>query len=407
VVAVRAPHLRQTLRNFCLGAFLALEREVEGGAELPFAFESYPTLAGPSLHEYRPLVRGFVEERAHLLRDLSDAQLAVDDLRREPSAAIFARAHAGAGPSEGQALFRTVLLPLVVATAEAGGGFDWHDDAFDRAYEELESSLFGQHRAYAALAPLVGLSALQQVELGGAVRVRHMVTGEIAQLWPEAQGLLPPEFGRAPDRLCVLELRVDLPQGEAEPPDAPGELADAVSALRLATAGPIAAGPVLFERLDFRPLGIRPLLPIAGTQPPGEPTRLDSFRAGLAVDLRERLVLADDDRALADALDRWELSLFAEEPFRTAQVKESLESLLGAGEGFGAAAMRASLLLGETTQDRADLLERLRERPRPDHLRRALVETLMHGDRSGLVKALDEALLGLRPRPSGIFSKAA
>jgi hypothetical protein len=406
-VKVRAPHLYQSLRNFCLGAFLALVREVEAGAELPFAFESHPTLAGPALHEYRPLVRGFVEERAHILRALADATLAIDDLRNEPSAAIFARAHAGAGPTEEQALFRTVLLPLVVSTAETGGGFDWHDDAFDRAYGELEDSLFGQHRAYAALAPLVGLSALQQVELGGGVRVRHMVAGEISQLWPEAHGLLPPEFGRAPDRLCVLELRVDLPQGEAEPPDAPGELADAISALRLATSGPIAAGPVLFERLDFRPLGIRPLLPIAGTQPPGEPTRLDGFRAGLAVQLRERLLLADDDRELADALDRWELSLFAEEPFRTAQVKESLESLLGAGEGFGAAAMRASLLLGETTQDRGDLLERLRERPRPDHLRRALVETLMHGDRADLVKALDDALLGLRPRPTSVYARAA
>lgn len=406
-MALRAPHLYQTLRNFCLGAFLALQREVEAGSELPFAFEEHPSLGAPALYEYRPLVRGFVEERAHLLRAIPDAALAVEDLRREPSAAIFARAHAGAGPTEEQAVFRTVLLPLVVATAEAGGGFDWHDDAFDRAYEELEKSLFGKHRAYAAVAPLVGVSATQLVELGGGVRVRHMVSGEISQLWPEAQGLLPPEFGRAPDRLCLLELRVDLPQGEAEPPDAPGELADAVSALRLATAGPIAAGPVLFERLDFRPLGIRPLLPIAGTQPAGEPTRLDSFRGGLAVDLRERLVLADEDRELAEALDRWELSLFAEEPFRTGQLKEALEALLGRGDGLWAAAVRASLLLGETTKERAELLERMRERPRPDHLRRALVETLMHGDRAGLVTALDEALLGLRPRPTSVYSKAA
>lgn len=406
-MALRAPHLYQTLRNFCLGAFLALQREVEAGCELPFAFEEHPSLGAPALYEYRPLVRGFVEERAHLLRAIPDAALAVEDLRREPSAAIFARAHAGAGPTEEQAVFRTVLLPLVVATAEAGGGFDWHDDAFDRAYEELEKSLFGKHRAYAAVAPLVGVSATQLVELGGGVRIRHMVSGEISQLWPEAQGLLPPEFGRAPDRLCVLELRVDLPQGEAEPPDAPGELADAVSALRLATAGPIAAGPVLFERLDFRPLGIRPLLPIAGTQPTGEPTRLDSFRGGLAVDLRERLVLADEDRELAEALDRWELSLFAEEPFRTGQLKEALESLLGRGDGLWAAALRGSLLLGETTKERAELLERMRERPRPDHVRRALVETLMHGDRAGLVTALDEALLGLRPRPTSVYSKAA
>jgi hypothetical protein len=406
-VAVRAPHLRPTLRNFCLAAFLALQREVEAGHDLPFAFESHPTAGGPALHEYRPLVRPFVEERSSLLRALPDARLALQDLRRAPEAAIFARAHAGAETAEEHALFRSVLLPLLVATAERGGGFDWHDDAFEGAYAELERSLFGSHRAYAAVAPLVGVAATQPCELGGGVRVRQAVSGEVSALWPEAQGLLPPEFGRATDRMCVLELRVELPRGGSLPPDAPGELADAVSALRLATAGPIAAGPVLFERLDFRPLGIRPLLPIAGTQPPGEPTRLDSFRGGLAVGLRERLVLADTDRSLADALDRWELSLFAEEPFRTAHTREALESLLGAGDGPWAAALRGTLLLAERSAERVDLLRRLRERPRPDDLRRALVETLMHGDRTGLVEALDEALLGLRPRPTSVYSKAA
>src|SRR3712207_7300278 len=47
---------------------------------------------------------------------------------------------------------------------------------------------------------------------------------------------------------------------EVPVPDAPGELADVVTALRLASAGAIAAGPVLFERLDWRPYGIRPVL---------------------------------------------------------------------------------------------------------------------------------------------------
>ena len=37
----------------------------------------------------------------------------------------------------------------------------------------------------------------------------------------------------------------------------------------LAALGPVAAGPVLFERLDWRPLGIKPVLPIAAAEPPG------------------------------------------------------------------------------------------------------------------------------------------
>jgi hypothetical protein len=396
---LRAPHLHESLRAFCLAAFAA-----ERGAELPFAFEEHATRDGPSLYEYRPLVRGFVESQARTLRRLPDARNAIDDLRREPTAAIFARAHAGLEPNEEDALFRTILLPLLTAVAERSGGFDWHDDAFDVAYAEFELTLFGGARSYAAVAPLVGLSAGAAVDLGGDVRVRAAVTGELASLWPEARGLLPPEFGRDVDRLCVLELTRDLDAAENDPPDAAGELADAVSALRLATAGAIAAGPVVFERLDFRPLRISPLLPIAATQPRGEATRLDAVRGRLAADLRERLSLADGDRELGEALDRWELSLFAEEPFRSAQVREALTALLGGGDGTWAAALRAALLLGEKTQERVDLLAQLRAetvgREGLDAVRRALVETLLHGGRAELVRTLDETLLGVRPRPA-------
>ena len=402
-MAHRAPHLHQSLRGFCLAAFA-----VERGAELPFAFEEHPTRGGPSLYEYRPLVRGFLDEQAPSLRRLPDTRNAIDDLRREPAAAIFAHAHSGIGGAEDDALFRTILLPLLSAVAERCGGFDWHDDAFDGAYAEIELSLFGTARSYAAIAPLVGLQAGSAVELGGGIRVRAAVPGEVASLWPEAHGLMPPEFGRDVDRLCVLELCRELDSAEVEPPDAAGELADAVSALRLATAGAIAAGPVVFERLDFRPLRIAPLLPIAATQPHGEAIRLDSLRGRLAAELRQRLEIADDDRELAEALDRWELSLFAEEPFRSGQLHDALTALLGAGDGAWAAAVRAAVLIGENTKERAELLEALRVehvgRAACDAIRRALVEALMHGDRVELVRTLDETLLGLRSRPATVLA---
>jgi hypothetical protein len=392
-MALRAPHLYQSLRAFCLAAFAA-----ERGAELPFSFEEHPTREGPSLYEYRPLVRGFVEQQAPTLRRLPDTRNAIDDLRREPAAAIFAHAHSGLGSSDDDALFRTILLPLLTAVAERSGGFDWHDDAFEGAYAGIELSLFGSARSYAAIAPLVGLSAGATVELGGGIRVRHAVAGEVSGLWPEAQGLMPPEFGRDTDRLCVLELSRELEASEGEPPDAAAELADAVSALRLATSGAIAAGPVVFERLDFRPLRVSPLLPIAATQPRGEGCRLDALRGALAADLRVRLTLADDDRELAEALDRWELSLFAEEPFGSTQLREALNALLGNGDGAWAAAMRAAVLLAEKTPDRLGLLAALRgERAGPvaqGAVRGALVEVLRHGDRRALITSLDGSLLG-------------
>jgi hypothetical protein len=400
-VAVRAPHLYNALRCFALGAFRMLLGELDGGVDLPFAFEEHLAPGRPALYEYRPLVRTFVEVRARDLQRRDDAAIALDELRREPAAAIFARAHAGPRRSEDDAFFASVLLPLLVRTAESCGGFDWDDAAFDRAYAELETSLYGRGRAYGAVAPLVGITlGGTQIELGPGLSARPAATGELAKLWPEANGLLPADFGREPDRLAVLELERTLERSDSEPPDAPGEIADAVTAIRLATAAPIAAGPVLFERLDWRPYGIRPVLPIAATQPDGEPTRLDSFRGGLAADLLAHLIAADEDPDLGEALDRWELSLFQDGPFRAEQLRESLVALLGGTDGLWAAVVRGAILLGETPRERADFQTRLADDPDADAVRRALVETLLRGERAMLVRMLDETILGLRPAPA-------
>ena len=398
---MRAPHLYRSLRGFCLGAFRTLLGDIDDGADVPFAFEEHTSFDRPALYEYRPLVRPFVEVRAHRLTRREDARIAIDDLKREPAAAIFARAHASPRASDDDGLFASVLLPLLARTAELCGGFDWDDAAYDKAYAELEQSLFGAGHSYGAVAPLVGITlGGQAVDLGGGIRVRTAATGEVAKLWPEAGGLLPVDFGREPDRICVLELERALPRGDTEPPDAPGEIADAVTAIRLAAAAPIAAGPVLFERLDWRPYGVRPVLPIAATQPAGEPTRLDSFRGALAADLRTRLAAADEDPDLGEALDRWELSLFQDGPFRAEQLRESLVALLGGTDGLWAAVVRGAILLGEDGRERADAQARLAGDPESDLVRRALVETLVRGDRATLVRMLDETILGLRPAPA-------
>jgi len=382
---MRSPHLHDTLRRFCLGAFAAFH-----GADLPFAFEEHGTYGRPTLYEYRPLVRGFIEAQADRLYERDDVRQAVADLQREPAARIFARAHEGNTADESRALYRSVLIPLLVRTAEGCGGFDWDDAAYDQAYRELEESLYREGHAYGAVAPLVGISVGAQIELGDGLRVRVAATGELSAMWPEASGLLPRGFGREPDRLCVLELERSV---AAEAPDAPGELADAVTALRLATSAPVAAGPVLFERLDWRPYGIRPVLPIAATAPPGEPTRLDPFRASVAQQLRPRLALADDDPQLGDALDRWELALFQDDPFGVEQLRHALDSALGDGDGAWAAAMRVAALLGGTAQERAKLAASART-PSRDLVRQLLVAVLSHGDRRALVRELDARLLG-------------
>jgi hypothetical protein len=413
-VAVRSPTLYGAIRCFCLGAFAHLYREAENEAPLAFSFEEHASPGDPALYELRPLARSYVDARAERLFRLEDTQAAIDELEREPGAEIFARAHATGKPDPDQALFRTILLPLLGAVTDSCGGFEWDDAVFNRAYLELEESLLGERHSYGAAAPLVGLSAPVQVGLGRGLVVRMAAAGELTAYWPEARGLLPGGFGDEPERMSVLELETTFAAGD-DAPDSPGEMADAVTALRLATAAPVAAGPVLFERLDWRPYGVRPVPPIAATEPGGEPTRLDEFRGRLSRDLLERLPSCDADPELGEAVDRWELSLFAEELFRSELLRESLAALLGGQDGLWAAAARAAVLVGDRGQDRGELFARLRgltsgarvEAGDTDVVRRALVEVLMHGDRAGLVERLDESLLGLSPRPVSYFAVRA
>jgi hypothetical protein len=403
----RSPDLFRALRAFCLGAFFELGGEIERGADIPVALAEHGGADRPTLYEYTPLVGGFVEQYAQRLGLRDDASEALTVLKEEPAAGIFAQAHADEGVGEDEALRRTVLIPLLVRTAEGCSGFDWDDRVFEHAYAELERSLFGGRRAYSALAPLVGLTAGGTIELGRGLRVRPAATGELTAAWPDAARLLPRDFGREVDRTLVLELERDLEESACRAPDAAHEFGVAVSALRLATPGAVAAGPVLFERLDWRPYGVRPVPPLAAQVPPGEPTRLDPFRARLAAGLQGRLADGPCEPDLLEALERWELALFHEGSIRADELREALEALLGCDEGAWAAAMRASVLLGETAKERSELLIAFRalldgDGPggrAEDAVRRALVETLLHDSRGELVCELDDALLGLRPRP--------
>src|SRR4029077_16629075 len=103
---------------------------------------------------------------------------------------------------------------------------------------------------------------------------------------------------------------------------------------------------------------------------------------------RRRPAAEDEDANLADALDRWKLALFQDDPFRGEQLRHALDSALGNGEGMWAAGMRAAALLGETAEERAQLVDAARE-PSVDLVRRLLVAVLLNGNRRALLRELD------------------
>src|ERR671937_36295 len=145
-MAVRAPHLYRALRCFCLAGFSLLAGDVARGEEVPFAFEEHAGRGRSSLYEYRLLVRSYVDARTERLAALADTRIALEELMREPAAAIYASAHAPTGDAS---LLRTIVLPLLAEVAEACGGFDWNDECFGRAYAGLQRSVLGARRALA------------------------------------------------------------------------------------------------------------------------------------------------------------------------------------------------------------------------------------------------------------------
>ena len=230
-MAPRSPQLHHALRAFTLGAFAYLLRELDdAGESLPFAFEEHDRRDGPTLYEYRPLVGSFVEERADRLRGREDALIALEELGREPAAAIYARAHAGRDPSADDALFRTILLDLLIRVAESCGGFDWDDECFDRAFGDLERSLFGDRRAYTAVAPLVGLTTgLQRVLSEGDARAGRSPTASSRGTGRRPRACCLRASAASPTATAWSSTASGLDAGE-DVPDAPAEIADVVSA---------------------------------------------------------------------------------------------------------------------------------------------------------------------------------
>ena len=165
--------------------------------------------------------------------------------------------------------------------------------------------------------------------------------------------LLPRDYGREVDRMLLVELERDLDAADPTVPDAPAEVGRAISALRIATPGAIAAGPVLFERLDWRPYNVRAVPPLAAQVPPGEPTRLDPFRGKLAAELVRRLADGGADGDVLEALERFEIALFARGSHRADELRGDDErpllavQELGELEGHLGVAHAVLLALGE------------------------------------------------------------
>jgi hypothetical protein len=421
---IRRSDARRAVAFFVQAALRELAADVGRGEEVPFALDARSGPAGPALYEYRPLYRAYAEARVRMLERLPDFAGAVAALASDPAVMGVARDHAPDAASDEDAVRNAILIPLVAGVAEGCGAFEYDDRVFAGIFDRMLADVAQTRRSFTAFTPVIGLRAADGLhDLGQGVTMRRVQATELAETWPECQGLLPERFTIARDRMLGLELDVAMPRGApAEPPDAARRFARAVLALRLVFGGPVAVGPCLFERVDWSPRAVRALPPaVTQVRDGAEPVRLDAKRLGLVRALVDRIGDAEvRGGAVSVALARWASASAALVPAeRATGLMHAVEPLLAFdGAGPWGLAMRAAALIGDSGSEREELaatiaaIARLARPDAPladvprlaevadDVARATLAAALDQGeDALRLPDVLDAVLLGARPRP--------
>ena len=210
------------------------------------------------LYEYRPLLRGAVSEsRRRPSRRPSGRAARARRAEARAGGRGCARGAADGPAAEPDALSRGIVCRCCASTAEAcrdrlGGR------GVQPGLRRARTLALGTGRRYAATAPLLGLSVGGTIELARGIRVER-------------------SRRRGAGRERLARVRARAPGGRADPPRRPWAVADAITALRLATGAAVAAGHSSPSGSERHPLEPRPMLGIAATRPGGEPSRLRSM----------------------------------------------------------------------------------------------------------------------------------
>ena len=384
-MALRAPHLYQSLRAFCLAAFAA-----ERGAELPFAFEEHPTRGGPSLYEYRPLVR---ELRRGAGADAAPAARHAQRDRGSPPRArggdLRARALGPRRDRRRRALPHDPAADARPRSPSAAAASTGRTTPSRAPTPSIEQSLFGTRARTRRSRRSSGSRPGQPAELGGDIRVRagrrRRDLGALAR-------------GARADAARVRARRRPALRARARP--------RARRRARASRPTPPASSPTPSARSGSRPPARSPPGPSSSSgstsarsgsrrccrsrRPSRSARRSGSTRCArgspptCASGCRSPTTTASSARRSTAGSSR------SSPTSRSARARcsDALTALLGAGDGAWAAAMRAAVLLaGEDARTAPSSLAALRARARAaraarDALRRALVETLLHGNRA-------------------------
>lgn len=250
---MRNRRLHDALRDFALDAASHLTSELRAGHEIPFDLMEEPrrrNKLGPALYHYTPLTAQFIQGRWEELRGLPAFEPAARALGS--GAETYLRVQGVAGGADPEPALQAMLERLY----EDATNFEFPEDRFERAYVDLEASLYEDTQRAAVVAPLCGMRIeSDRIDLGDGVA---LVAGETFDAPPEAV------WGDAgANVLCVLER--DVGSGEPLPvEEAHGRFEWLLAALRLYKSGGLTLEPVAWARTDGGAWRSHPLRTTAG-----------------------------------------------------------------------------------------------------------------------------------------------
>ena len=228
---------------------MALCAETASGAEIPF--ELVDAAAGPRgrvpLYCYRPLTGAFIRDRLGMLSALPTYAPALRMLSAlEGTDAYLRQRGESRVPAEPRECADAALRAFLSAVYAERSDFEFDEERFDQAYDELELSLYEGRAMTTVVAPLLGIGLegdTTEVALGDGLALVRGDTLDDA----------PPDAvwgdGEDPHVLIVLTVAQDRA--------APAPLSAArvrfrrtLTALRLFERGGFALGPVAWSRID-------------------------------------------------------------------------------------------------------------------------------------------------------------
>jgi hypothetical protein len=246
---VRNGTLHGVIEAFATEAAMALCAETASGVEIPF--ELVDTAGGPRgrvpLYCYRPLTVPFLEERQGLLSALATYVPAVRALTNLNGVEAYLRQRGETRiPSEPRECADDGLRAFLAVVYADRSDFEFDQDRFEAAYEELEQALYEGRTVTTVVAPLLGIAldrSTAELALGEGltlVRGESLDDAPADAVWGDAE---------EPNVLIVLTATQD----RAAPPPvsvARARFRRTLTALRLFECGGYALGPVAWTRID-------------------------------------------------------------------------------------------------------------------------------------------------------------